>query len=404
MAYQKVCHFKMRYKMIYNSFIKNFEKKQKGIIGTELEFPLINLEKGEIEKEVAIGLLEYFLGDGFKTVETTTDGLPAFIENEAGDVLSFDNSYNNFEFSLSCGIDLCEQAKRFYGYFEKAQEYLKKHNYTLTGLGINPYKKYITQNHVDFPVYNMVDKFLHEFADETCHTYPDFPAYLSSVQTHLDVNVSELCRAVNLFASLEETRARLFSNSLSFDLSRGRYRDFLWERSAFPNTGKIEAPFSSVDDIVDTLKTRKMFNRIRDGKYECFAPITVLEYFKREDAEKKDISNYLSFKNIEITLRGTLEIRSDCAQPLYRAFAPPAFSLGILYNMERAERALKKNASPDEFVEIAIEGLKTRGKGEEIFLNGICEKNCPEKITLARLKTGEDIENIIEDYSKKDFA
>ena len=72
--------------------------------------------------------------------------------------------------------------------------------------------------------------------------------------------------------------------------------------------------------------------------------------------------------------------------------------------MKRAEKALKKNATPDEFVEIAIEGLKIRGKGEDVFLNGICEKNCPEKITLARLKNGENIETIIEDYSKKDFA
>ncbi|UKI36010.1 MAG: hypothetical protein L6V93_18640 [Clostridiales bacterium] len=49
-----------------------------------------------------------------------------------------------------------------------------------------------------------------------------------------------------------------------------------------------------------------------------------------------DIDCYLSFKNVEITARGTLEVRSDCTQPLNSLFAPCAFNLGILCNLDAA--------------------------------------------------------------------
>mgnify|MGYP003314434427 CR=1 FL=1 len=143
-----------------------------------------------------------------------------------------------------------------------------------------------------------------------------------------------------------------------------------------------------------------MFNRIRNGEYEVFEPVPIKEYFLRDDAVKEDIECYLSFRNVELTCRGTLEVRSDCAQKKGRFFTPPAFNLGILHNMEKAEKALDdffKNCNIDKpnselrqlvnecreeeiapkyildelcgvMLEIAREGLVSRGKGEEILI------------------------------------
>ena len=143
-----------------------------------------------------------------------------------------------------------------------------------------------------------------------------------------------------------------------------------------------------------------MFNRIRDGKYEVMRPVPIKEYFLKDDAREEDIECYLSFRNVELTSRGTLEVRSDCTQKEGRFFMPPAFNLGILNNMDEAEKALdrfcencniaKTNSELRKLVnecreeeiapryildelcasmlEISRKGLAKRGKGEDVLL------------------------------------
>ena len=146
-----------------------------------------------------------------------------------------------------------------------------------------------------------------------------------------------------------------------------------------------------------------MFNRIRDEKYEYFKPVPIKEYFEnpKHGARAEDIECYLSFRSVEITSRGTLEVRGDCTQPLDRPFAPPAFNLGILNNAQAAKARLDRffednpteltnselrdivaeGGKPDKIApeheiqkllsdmsEIALSALKKRGKGEEKLL------------------------------------
>lgn len=328
--------------IVYNRFFRPFEGKTTADkIGVELEFPLINLGGGEIDVEYAASIMQHFQDQGYKCALNGTGGVLLFMENHDGDCLSFDNSYNNFEFSLNCSTDLCDLADRFAGYFREVQAFFKKRDMSLAGRGTNPNKKHISQLHVPFSTYDMVDKYLHEGRAE--HPYPDFPAYLSSVQTHLDVSLNDLPMAYTLFARLDFLRAMLFANSPDWDgLGYRLYRDYLWEKSAFgscPNiTGKVDEEFKTVDDIVDYFLKKGMFNRIRDGKYETFPPVVISEYFENtaHGARPEDIECYLSFKSVEATCRGTLEVRGDCAQPFNRAFAPPAFNLGILVGRDRA--------------------------------------------------------------------
>lgn len=387
-------------KLIYDTFLKPFENRQYGNVGIELEFPLVNLRKAPVDEAVAKGMFDHFLEKGFK-VELEEKGQPLFITNKDGDCLSFDNSYNNFEFALNYGDNLCTIADRFYKLLGEVQSYFKSHNHAIVGIGSNPYKKYTKKSHVDFSTYNMVDEYLTAFGKDS--KYPDFPAYLSSAQTHLDVPLCDLPRAYTLYAKMDFIRAMLFSNSPDFDRTGYIcYRDFLWEQSAFsicPNiTGKVDGKFETSDDLVDYIMSKGIFNRCREGKYEIFSPVKMEDYFAREDAKEDDINCYLSFKNVEITRRGTLEVRSDCAQPFEAAISPAAFNLGILCNMHKTEsilfdffkrnnieennttlrnKAVQGKADIDEdelynlldaMLECSKKGLEKRGKGEEKFL------------------------------------
>ena len=389
--------------IVRDRFIKPFAGKKQGNIGVELEFPLINNNGGDIDIPFVASIMDFIEEKGFSCVLYGVNGEKLFMENGKGDCLSFDNSYSNFEFSMMYGDNLLDIKARFDAYYEMVQNYLAQKNHSLANRGTNPNYGKIAVNHTPFATYNMVQEYLHKFPGT--HGYNDFPAFMSSVQTHLDIAEENLPRAYTLFCKLDFVRGLLFGNSPDFEGKGWRiFRDYLWEKSGFGNspetTGSVDRSFETTDDIIDFYLEKGMFNRIRDGKYEVFKPVPIKEYFLREDATKEDIECYLSFRNVELTSRGTLEVRSDCTQKKGRFFMPPAFNLGILHNMENAENALEaffKNCNIDkpnselrklvnecreeeiapkfileelcgQMLDIAREGLLKRGKGEEILI------------------------------------
>lgn len=392
--------------IVYNRFINPFVGKKSCNVGVELEFPLINNNGGDVDTQFVASIMDFIGGKGFSCVLFGTGGEKLFMENGAGDCLSFDNSYNNFEFSMMYGDNLCDIKARFDEYYNMVQEFLARGNHTLCGIGTNPNFKNISVNHTPFSTYNMVQEYLHKFPGK--HGYNDFPAFMSSVQTHLDIDEKRLPGAYTLFCRMDFVRALLFGNSPDFEGKGWRiFRDYLWENSGFENcpeiTGKIDRNFETIDDIVDFFIEKGMFNRIRCGRYEVFEPVKIKEYFSNEvyGAREEDIECYLSFRNVEVTSRGTLEVRSDCTQKEGRFFAPPAFNLGILSNLDAAKKALDRffeetgiNKKPSELrtlaaegreeliapkdildrlcrdmTDIAADGLKRRSKGEEKLLN-----------------------------------
>ena len=391
--------------IIYDNFIKPFESKKSGNIGVELEFPLINNNGKNVDVNFVSSIMEHFEKDGFSCVLYGTGGEKLFMENAFGDTLSFDNSYNNFEFSMMYGDNLCDIEKRFSAYYQKVQIFLSKENHALADCGVNPNFHNIDVNHTPFSTYNMVEEYLHKFPGS--HSYNDFPAFISSVQTHLDIEKELIAPCYVLFSKLGFVRALLFGNSPDFE-GRGLriFRDYLWEKSGFGNcpniTGTVDSDFQNTDEIIDFFLEKGMFNRIRDGRYEVFSPVKLREYFDNPiyNAKEEDIECYLSFCNVEITRRGTLEVRSDCTQKQGKFFMPPAFNLGILNNRDEAKKRLddfiaynKIEKAPSELrtlaaecreeliatkdeldklcidmIEISRKGLIKRGKGEEKLL------------------------------------
>ncbi len=417
--------------IIYDRFIAPFKNKKIGNIGVELEYPLINLDKKTVDEKFAIGYLKQLADEGFTVEDYDTFGNPAFVVNKDGDVISFDNSYNNIEFSMNYCGNLLTIKERFIKLYRNAAEYFKKQNYIIAGVGYNPYKQYIKQAHVSYPVYNMVDKFLHDNCEGT-HNIPDFPAYLSSVQTHLDADMESMPILADLFSQIDFAVAYIFSNSPCGDYIC--YRDYLWENSAFgklnDNTGSYEKPFNDIDGVIDSFKNRSVFNRIRNGRYEIFTPVTVKEYFNESNAE--DIKQFLSFKNIEITARGTIEVRSTCTQPLTDAFAPSGFYLGLAHNLKKAREAaysielrdslpqlrhkaikgdiphyISKESLSEyllKLIDVAKEGLVKRGFGEEKLILPLYERAkkliCPAIVLKKRLENGEKTDTVLKEFSE----
>ncbi len=392
--------------IIYDTFLKRFEDTSRSSIGVELEFPMVNNALEPVDEALMHKMLDSFLADGFKAEEYDDKGRPVFISDKNKDVLSFDNSYNNFEFSMEKVTDLTTVADRFYTLLDRVQNFLKPYNYELKGLGSNPNKDYAASSPVSFEIYSLIKEFLSQYQGGRYHSYIDFPAYLSSVQTHLDVPVNKLPMALTLFARLDFARSIMFANSPAFGKEKDEmpdctcFRDYLWENSGFgslnDNVGKVDEVFETIDDIIDAIGRRSMFY----NSTGLIKPVTVMEYFKANPAS--DMEYYLSFKNVEITRRGTLEVRSDCAQPFDSAFAPPAFNLGVLCALddcrELTDRFFKDNnitgtntqlrnnviyhgimpASKDatdkyinDLKTIACNALKKRGMGEEKLLQVI---------------------------------
>lgn len=392
--------------IIYERFIKPFATKNTGNVGVELEFPLINSNGGDIDTPFVASIMDFIEEKGFHMVLSGTGGEKLFMENDKGDCLSFDNSYNNFEFSMMYGDNLLDIKNRFDGYYTMVQEYLSHKGHRLVGIGTNPNAKNLSINHTPFSTYNMVQKYLHQSPGK--HPYNDFPAIMSSVQTHLDINEENLPRAYTLFCRLDFVRALLFGNSPDFEGRGWRiFRDYLWEKSGFGNcpeiTGSVDRSFESTDDIIDFYSEKGLFNRIRDGEYEVFSPIRIKDYFSdpRYGAEEKDIECYLSFRNVELTCRGTLEVRSDCTQKEGRFFMPPAFNLGILNNMDAAKKTLDaflqncgEDKKPSELRRFAAEGRE-----EEIAPRYILDELCVKMLEIAReglIRRGKGEEKLLE--------
>ena len=391
--------------IIYKRFITPFEGRERGTVGVELEFPLINKNGGNVDTVFVSSIMDFFEKKGFSCVLFGVGGEKLFMENDKGDTLSFDNSYNNFEFSMMYGDNLLEIEKRFRAYYDEVQSFLEKGNHTLVPRGTNPNFPGIDVNHTPFSTYNMVQEYLNKFPGS--HGYNDFPAFMSSVQTHLDIDKESLPETYTLFCKMDFVRGLLFGNSPDFEGKGWKiFRDYLWEKSGFGNcpeiTGSVDYEFETADDIVEFFVKKGMFNRIRDDKYEVFQPVAIEKYFEEPfyGARDEDIEYYLSFRNVEITSRGTLEVRSDCTQPEGRFFMPPAFNLGILNNADKAKECLESffkangmvkkpselrtlvcegredeiapkdvlKTLSDNMLEIAREGLLKRNKGEEILL------------------------------------
>lgn len=424
-------------KAIYEKYIKPTENKRNGSIGIEIEMPIVNLNKQAVEEQIVFNLTKAFEKEfNFSIAGIDDNGnVNSLIDKTTGDDLSFDCSYSNLELSLGKVENLFDVKSRFEKYYTFINDFFGKFNYTLTGMGINPYYNFNHNKPVPNERYRMLYHYLHSYpehkgrgTDVVFHNHPDFATFCSASQVQLDVQKDTLIDTINTFGRLEPYKSILFANSY-----QPEYPDLLCSRNMFwehsmqgynpHNIGMFEYELNSIDDLLEYIKTTSIYCTMRDGKYVNFTPVPIDEYLKMDslageyyDGNKyvkieikpqpDDLKYLRTFKFEDLTFRGTIEFRSCCCQPIKESFTVAAFHLGLIYKLQELKRLLdsddiiyshgytatelqrlfSKRDLPSfvdkekisfqlkKILDISYEGLKERGNSEESFLNPLYER------------------------------
>ena len=399
-------------------------------VGIELEYPVVNLSGNATDVSLTKQLLVYLLDNfDFQADKYDSDNNPIqLIDKASGDMILFEVSYNTIEFAFAKAERISEVEERLDTYLGIIQPYLQNHNHELQGWGVNPNWAKNDNRPVKSPRYEMLMDFLELSKaknDSFFHDYPEYGSFICGSQVQLDVSKTSYLRVLNAFNQIEGPKAVLLANSEFWgsDWDLALSRDVFWENSMHgvfkENAGVFPKVFKSEDDYFSYLSETAIFTAKRGDETYYFEPIRAKDYLSTPSVKahsihgevvtiepsEEDFKTHRSYQFQDLTTRGTVEFRSVCTQPFSATFAPAAFHLGLLVNLETLESILKdtslfevfdydylrirclfskKEISKDDFKLIlpltealltcAEDGLKNRGFGEEVYLAPLQER------------------------------
>ena len=453
------------YRDIYDKYIAPTKVVRKNYIGIEIEMPVVDLS-GNCADEKMIHETAGLFAEKFGFAPSGYDNngaVTSFKKEENGDILSFDCSYSNLELSFGRAKTLFEVHDRFKSYYTFLNDRFHSHGCTLTGMGINPNAANVRGKPIQNERYRMLYHYLHSYKERASefgisfHDRPDFGTFTSASQVQLDVGYDRLIDVINVTGLLEPYKAMLFANS--YLPEHPQYlcvRNMLWEHSMQGynphNVGMFSLPIHSVTELVEYIGTQSIYCTMRNGKYIDFKPVRVSDYFERETIhgqyfdgneyreitfkpEKSDIDYLRTFKFEDLTFRGTIEYRSSCCQPISDVMTVAAFHAGINeriselkellendkviyshgYSPTELQQMFSKRKYPDfakksdlskqlvHILELAEDGLKFRGYGEEIFLAPLFERaerlTNPAREMVTGIENGVNMRDFIEKYA-----
>ncbi len=449
---------------LYEKYILPTEKRRDSFIGVEIEMPIVNLNRQSVDFAVVHELTRQFCAHFGFTVSGVDDKGDTYAaqNSENGDILSYDCSYNNLELSFGRERDINRIHRRFVEYYTFIEAYFRPFHYTLTGMGVNPYRRY----NRNFPIpngrYRMLFHHLHSYRKYEgrmdFHPFPEFGTFSSASQVQLDVSADKLPQTLNVMNRLEPLKALLFSNSVMPDFDRDLLccRDMFWEKSTHginkKNIGMFDTEFRTTDDVLQYIADTSIYCAERGDKYINFKPTNIVEYLQSDAIQGEyydngvykeitvvpqigDLAYLRTFKFEDLTFRGTVEYRSACTQPISSAMALPAFHAGLLEELDALDELLGNDSViyhrdltpaqlrellvrrplPDfidadrlygllrQIVDLSADGLRKRGLHEEIFLTPLYDRiqnrECPAAYMLRKTEGGTPIETIIREYS-----
>lgn len=378
---------------------------------------------------------------------------------------SFCEHKNRLYLELSFGREqnLFVIQNRFAEYYEFLQNQFKPCNYTLTGMGVNPYHQINRNVPVPNGRYRMLFHHLNSYKKYSdtpmyFHNHPEYGTFSSASQVQLDVSFDRLPLTLNIFSNLEPIKALLFSNSVLLDEDEENLccRDMFRENSTHGinphNIGMYDCEFENTDDILSYIESTSIYCVERGEKYINFAPIRLDDYFSSdkitgeyfENGEYRriefkpqlsDLEYLRTFKFEDLTFRGTIEFRSVCCQPIKDSFCVAAFHIGLMdkveelaeilendrilyhhgYKAGELRKMLVRSELPKfidedrlydlarQIVNLAYKGLSERGNGEEKLLNPLYERiesrTNPAKRMISLKHSKTDLKDIIKEYS-----
>lgn len=450
---------------LYEKYIEPTKKERKKFIGIEIEMPILNLDKEAVNfsviHEITAKFMKHFQ---FEAEGIDDEGNVYSIKNNLhGDILSYDCSYNNLELSLGREKELFTILERFRSYYEYLQNQFHQYHYTLTGMGVNPYRIYNHNVPIPNGRYRMLFHHLNSYKKYHLpmyfHQYPEYGTFSSASQVQLDVDYEDLVKTIRVFSLVEPVKALLFSNSILLGENEDLLccRDMFWENSTHGinphNVGMFDCRLESEEDLLSYIESTSIYCVERGEKYINFSPVNIMEYFTKPfiigeyykngayqnikfEPEIEDLQYLRTFKFEDLTFRGTVEFRSVCCQPIKDCMTVAAFHLGLKNQIDPLENLLKNDhviyhhgytagelrkmfnqkelpsfVDEDQLyglaknvLDLAKEGLRMRGYGEEVLLEPLYERvknrTNPAKTILHMRDRGVALEDIILEYGK----
>lgn len=364
-------------------FIKNIRKSK--YVGIEIEMPLVNMiQPYKIDKKIVQKLFKEMLKNDFIATVYDNDNNIISIKNiNTNDTISMEYSWNTIEFSIQKELSIYKLIDKFNNYYNQINKYLEKYNYKLCDEGINPNYQYIDRKCLNQDRYKIIEKLLTKDQDDL---FSQFCSYCCSVQTHVNVSKKDLIKLFNLFSLISDNKENMFSNSYMEETKLKNSRKYLWNNSNFGplNIGKNKI-YRNIKELKEDYLNRNLFYIQRDNKFYLLKNKTkIIDYFNNRENEvilsngntKKfkpnieDFDNFRSYREVELTKYGTLEIRTDCMQKLNNLFKVVAFNVGISENLAAVLNYIEnvENIENDFLIDLAIKGLKLRGYKEEELL------------------------------------
>ncbi len=449
--------------LLYQKYFEPTKHMEKRYIGAEIEIPIIRLSGDATDQEIAKKIAWEFIEEyGFSPAGYDKFGICySATDDNTGDNISFDCSYNNIEFSFGKEESIFPLKERFEEYIGFLNGRFLEEGHILSGFGINPNYHVNRKDFLPVPRYQMLEGFLLRGRDWKypmyLHPYYDFATYASASQVQMDVDGEHLIETVKAFTLAEPVKAVLFANSYMPEVPDLLcVRDLFWENSTHGinphNIGIFEKIPESKDEFLDYIERTSIFCTERNGHYVHFKPIPICEYFFKDKIHAEyyedgvytpmdivpaedDLKHLRTYKFEDLTYRGTIEFRSCCTQPFHDTFSVAAFHLGLMDKTKDLIRILEEDLSiyhhgysPGELrkilngkkwpsfidldglralcgkvIALSEEGLKERGLGEEVFLDGLKERSktlvSPARKMVDRLEKGDKKEDIIKDFA-----
>ena len=349
--------------LLKKRYIYSLKEKTDLLIGIELELPLVS-KKGKTDSKVTLGLLKYLSKDpNYLVLELDRYGNVIALKHvENDDMILFEVSDANLEFAFSPEENIHVISERFETYKKVINAYLNQYDHYIGEAGIHPNWQKNTNLPIAKDRYEMLIDYLKlgETHDQL-HSYYNYGSFICGSQVQIDVTRSNYLSVINAFNQIEAAKAYLFANSKfkgeNWDTSIAR--DIFWEQSMHglleKNVGLPAEKYKDEAEFLDALTQTAMYTVVRDKSHFYFEPVTVAEYFKLDKILAKDtkgkereihpkngdIDFHRSYLYQSLTTRSTVEFRSVCAQPFDRTFAPAAFHLGLMVNLEKMEDYLK---------------------------------------------------------------
>lgn len=389
--------------LLYQYLTEGIRNNHKNHVGIELEFPLVPADGKTFNPDVAYPLMNAMQGIGYRLTRTGQDSMPLAVQNEQGDVLTFDTCLENVEFASASAPSLWPIYHRFRQALETEQAALEAREHWLLGVGFNPFLARTRNPHLIERELTLAIAEYFQHHRMKRRYFKDFYSVISSEQVHFNTTPEELPLIFEAFTRLDWMNILLFADSPA-RMDNRHYtcvRNELYMRSSFKEIGLVGAQplgLTTAEEIARSYGDACLFMRRRNGVINVFAPVPVREYFTRSDALPEDIRHLDLERNIVTTSYGTVEYRILCAQPFQQAFTPSAFNLGLRTvlpetlalardfdaghdmpspNERNHQASLKTCFFADtadilhyarELLALARKGLRMRGYGEETML------------------------------------